>query len=45
MPEEEFDDEDEEVEVEVLEFALGNEEIDELITKLNELKQTYNFEL
>ncbi len=31
---------DEEVEVEILEFALGNEEIDELITKLNELKQT-----
>ena len=31
---------DEEVDVEVLEFALGNEEIDEFISKLNELKQT-----
>jgi hypothetical protein len=34
------DEEDEEVDVEILEFALGNEEIDEFISKLNELKQT-----
>ena len=47
MPEEEFD-EDEEIEVEVLEFAIGDEEIDELITKLNELKKTktsFEFEI
>lgn len=31
---------DEEIDIEILEFALGDEEIDELISKLNELKQT-----
>jgi len=40
MPEENFNDNEDEVDVEVLEFALGNEEIDELVSKLNELKQT-----
>jgi hypothetical protein len=39
---------DEEVDVEILEFAIGDEEIDELIAKLNELKQTkgsFEFEI
>ncbi|MDO8528292.1 MAG: hypothetical protein Q7S06_00145 [Nanoarchaeota archaeon] len=48
MPEEENHEDDEEIEVEVLEFAVGDEEIDELITKLNELKKTktsFEFEI
>ena len=38
----------EEVDVDVMEFALNEQEIDELIAKLNELKQTkkeINFEI
>ena len=31
---------DEEIEVDVLEFSLGNEDIDELIEKLTELRET-----
>lgn len=51
MPEDDFDEideDDEEVDVEILEFALGDEEINELISKLNELKQTkksFEFEI